>query len=54
MYKHPESIRNWGLVVLTSSIVGLVGFGGFGIGAIIGIIAGIIAIALPSSSSPRK
>lgn len=52
IYKHPESIRNWGFVVLTASIVGLFGFGGFGIGAIIGIVAGIIAIA--SSSSSRK
>ena len=52
IYKHPESIRNWGFVVLTASIVGLFGFGGFGIGAIIGIVAGIIAIA--SSLSSQK
>lgn len=54
IYKHPESIRNWGFVVLTASIVGLFGLGGFGIGAIIGIVAGIIAIASSSSSSSRK
>jgi len=44
MYKKPIQTRQWGVIVLVFSALSFVGMGGFLIGGIIGIIAGIIAI----------
>jgi hypothetical protein len=44
IYKKPESSGAWGVVILISGIVGLVGMSGFFIGPILGIIGGILAL----------
>lgn len=41
---NPQSTRDYGVIVLIASLVGLFTASGFGMGAILGIIAGIIAI----------
>lgn len=44
MKVEPEKLRTWGFLVLISSIVAFVCIGGFGLGAVLGIIGGVIAI----------
>jgi hypothetical protein len=44
LYKKPEKSKNWAIAILAASIIGLFGMAGFGIGAILGIIAGMIGI----------
>jgi hypothetical protein len=46
IYKEPKNKRNWALVVLTASVIALFGMGGLGIGAILGIIAGVTGMVL--------
>lgn len=43
--RRPESAGVWGIGILVASIVGLVSMSGFFIGPILGIIAGILALA---------
>ncbi len=45
IYKKPESSGTWGVAILISGIVGLIGMSGFFIGPILGIIGGILALA---------
>ena len=44
IYKKPESSATWGIAILVSSIVGLIGMSGFLIGPVLGIIGGILAL----------
>jgi len=44
MYKKPLQTRQWGVIVLIASALSFVGMGGFMIGAILGVIAGVIAL----------
>jgi hypothetical protein len=44
IYRKPESADKWGTAILVTSIVSLFGMGGFFIGAILGIIGGILAL----------
>lgn len=44
LYSGRASYGTWGIVILVLSIVGLLGGGGFLIGAILGIVGGILAI----------
>lgn len=44
IHKKPESASGWGVAILVTSIIGLVGMSGFFIGPIIGIIGGIMAL----------
>ncbi len=44
MFKKPLQTRQWGVIVLTASVLSFVGMGGFMIGAILGVIAGVIAL----------
>lgn len=44
IYRKPESEDKWGIAILVASIVSLFGMGGFFIGAILGIIGGILAL----------
>jgi len=44
MYKKPLQTRQWGVIVLVASALSFVGMGGFMIGAILGVIAGVIAL----------
>jgi hypothetical protein len=44
IYGKPESAGKWGVAILVASVVSLFGMGGFFIGAILGIIGGILAL----------
>jgi len=44
MFKKPLQTRQWGVIVLTASALSFIGMGGFMIGAILGVIAGVIAL----------
>ena len=44
IYRKPESAGKWGIAILVASIVSLFGMGGFLIGAILGIIGGIMGM----------
>jgi hypothetical protein len=44
IHKQPESSGIWGIAILISGIVGLVGLSGFFIGPILGIVGGILAL----------
>jgi hypothetical protein len=44
-YKKPGRTRNWSIVILTASIIGLFDLGGLGISTGLGIIAGGIGLA---------
>lgn len=45
MQKEPEKAQIWGFLVLVGSIVALFCIGGFGLGSIVGIIGGAVAIS---------
>lgn len=40
----PEQAQTWGILILVFSVVSLLSVGGFLVGAILGIIAGILAL----------
>ena len=44
MYKKPLQTRQWGVIVLVASALSFVGMGGFMIGGILGVIAGVILL----------
>ena len=44
MYKKPLQTRQWGIIVLAASALSFIGMGGFMIGGILGVIAGVIAL----------
>ena len=44
MFKKPLQTRQWGVIVLVASVLSFTGMGGFMIGAILGIIGGVIAL----------
>lgn len=44
IYRNPQSATKWGIAILIASIVGLLTVGGFIIGPILGIVAGILAL----------
>jgi hypothetical protein len=44
IYSDPKLAQAWGAVILVFSLVGLLGFGGFIIGSLLGIVGGIIAL----------
>ncbi len=44
IYRNPQSRTIWGIAILIASIVGLLTVGGFIIGPILGIVAGILAL----------
>jgi hypothetical protein len=57
LYSRPEQATTWGAVILIFSILGLFGMGGFFIGAVAGIIGGILALTwrpMPGPSLPRQ
>jgi hypothetical protein len=45
----PSRARSWGVVTIAFSFVSLVGIGGFGVGAILGIIGGAVTITWADS-----
>ncbi|MCS7117431.1 MAG: hypothetical protein NZ957_01410 [Thaumarchaeota archaeon] len=44
MYSRPEQAQSWGTVILVFSAVSLLGMGGFVIGAVLGIMGGVLAM----------
>ncbi len=50
MKKEPDKVQKWGSVVLTASIVALFCIGGTGLGSILGIIGGVLAISRRSAA----
>lgn len=44
IYSRPRETSTWGVVILVFSLVSLFGMGGFFIGAILGIVGGILAL----------
>jgi len=44
MFKKPLQTHQWGVIVLVASVLSFTGMGGFMIGAILGIIGGVIAL----------
>ncbi len=44
MYKKPLQTRQWGVIVLAASALSFIGMGGFMIGGILGVIAGVITL----------
>lgn len=45
MYTQPRQTTTWGIIVLVFSIVSFSGGGGFFVGAILGLVGGILALA---------
>ena len=52
IYVRPRSASTWGLLVLIFSIVSFFGMGGFLIGAILGIIGGVLAMTWKPGAAP--
>lgn len=53
IYVRPKSTSAWGLIVLMFSILSFFGMGGFFIGAILGIVGGVLAMASRPEVTPR-
>jgi hypothetical protein len=51
MYSKPSVSRPYGIAILVCSIVGIFFASGFGLGSVLGIIAGVIAVATKRQSS---
>ena len=50
---HPESARGWGILILIFSLISFIGGGGFVIGAILGLVGGILAMVwTPPTPAP--
>ncbi len=50
LYTKPEQAQSWGIVILVLSVVSLFFGGGFFIGALLGIIGGILALTTKQQS----
>ncbi|HJT10235.1 MAG TPA: DUF6114 domain-containing protein [Candidatus Nitrosotalea sp.] len=44
LFRNPENARTWGILILTFSVISFLEGGGFIIGAILGIIGGVMAL----------
>ena len=53
IYVQPSKASTWGLLVLVFSTVSFFGMGGFFLGAILGFVGGILAIAWKPGATPR-
>jgi hypothetical protein len=49
---HPESAKTWGILILVFSLISFIGGGGFYIGAILGLVGGILAIVWTPPAAP--
>ncbi len=53
MSKNPDNVRFWGILILIMSSMGIIFGMGFLIGPILGIIAGVVAIAIKGNNSTK-
>ena len=53
IYARPARTSTWGLLVLVFSAVSLLGMGGFFLGAILGIVGGVLAITWRPAAASR-
>jgi len=44
LYSSPQQNQTWGIIILVFAVISLLGTGGFFIGALLGIIGGILAL----------
>jgi len=44
VYDRPSEASTWGAVILTFSVLSLIGMGGFFLGAILGVLGGVLAL----------
>ncbi|MDJ0274902.1 MAG: hypothetical protein QXP81_01250 [Nitrososphaerota archaeon] len=51
LQSRPAQAQTWGLLMLVFSVIGLLGMGGFVIGSVLGIIAGVLALTWRPSPS---
>ena len=42
---HPKEHTSWGTIILIFSIISFLGMGGFFVGAILGIVGGVLALS---------
>ncbi|MDG7006626.1 MAG: hypothetical protein JRN06_00110 [Nitrososphaerota archaeon] len=53
IYARPSKAPTWGLLVLIFSILSFFGMGGFFIGAILGVVGGVLAMVWKPGATPR-
>ena len=53
IYARPNNSSTWGLLVLVFSIPSFFGMGGFFIGAILGIVGGVLAMVWKPRATPK-
>ncbi|MDG6980849.1 MAG: DUF4064 domain-containing protein [Nitrososphaerota archaeon] len=53
IYARPNNASTWGLLVLIFSILSFFGMGGFFIGAILGIVGGVLAMVWKPGAAPK-
>jgi hypothetical protein len=49
LYRHPEHHTGYGIAILVFSVASIVGGGGFGLGLLLGVVGGILAILFEES-----
>lgn len=52
MYQNPKSHTMWGVIILVLAIIDLPGFWGFGLGSLLALIGGILALVFKPSMAP--
>ncbi len=50
----PEQASSWGVIILVFSIISLLGMGGFFIGAVLGLVGGILALTWKPAQMPAQ
>jgi len=50
---HPESAKTWGVLIIVFSLISFIGGGGFYIGAILGLVGGILALVWRAPMAPQ-
>lgn len=53
IYARPNNASTWGLLVVAFSILSFLGMGGFFIGAILGIVGGVLAMVWKPGATPK-
>jgi hypothetical protein len=44
IYLKPQKNRIWGIVIIISSLIAIIGMGGFVLGTVLGLVGGILAL----------